>query len=94
MGLSGLPRGNEPLSNAGLTQEGRDIGRYYLSIGPPPLRPEKRPVFSMKNIDNSFWRDKAVGMLNVKAHSINGAIIHSQGLWDRYRQYIKEKYNE
>jgi hypothetical protein len=55
---------------------------------------EKRPVFSMKNIDNSFWRDKAVGMLNVKAHSINGAIIHSQGLWDRYRQYIKEKYNE
>ncbi len=55
---------------------------------------EKRPVFSLRNIDDGFWRDKAVTMLNIKPHSINGAIIQSQGLWDRYRQYVKEKYNE
>jgi hypothetical protein len=67
--------------------------RPRIVAGAPDLT-EQRPVRNLRNIDSGFWRDKAVAMLSVKPHSINGVIIQSNGLWDRYRQYVKEKYNE
>ena len=39
----------------------------------------------------TFWGDKMLALLENKAGQRYKGNLHSVGLWDKYRQYIKEK---
>jgi hypothetical protein len=59
-----------------------------------PSLSEKQSDLDLMNVGDGFWRDKAVAMLT-PGNSIAGRnIIRGDSLWDKYRQYIKEKGHE
>jgi hypothetical protein len=47
--------------------------------------------FDLENTGDSFWRDKVVAMMTSEPHSIRKDSITGPGLWERYREFIKEK---
>ena len=50
--------------------------------------------FGLDGIGDSFWRDKAVAMMTSRPISIQEDYVTGPGLWERYRQFIKEKHYE
>ncbi len=52
---------------------------------------EHQKNFDLENIGDSFWRDKALAMITPQSDSIQTDSVTGPGLWDRYREFIKEK---
>ena len=48
----------------------------------------------LDNSGDSFWRDKAVAMMTSRPIGIQEDYVTGPGLWERYRQFIKEKHYE
>ena len=51
----------------------------------------KRAGFNLEDIGKSFWRAKAISMLDAKPYREIKSYNQSSNLWNKYRQYIKEK---
>ena len=49
---------------------------------------------SLENIGDGFWRTKAIAMLDAKPYHELKDYNQSNSLWEKYRQHIKETYNE
>lgn len=47
--------------------------------------------FDLENTGDSFWRDKVVAMMTSRPHSIRKDFVTGPDLWERYREFIKEK---
>jgi hypothetical protein len=47
--------------------------------------------FDLENTGDSFWRDKVVAMMTSRPSSVNRDFVTGPGLWERYREFIKEK---
>jgi hypothetical protein len=57
------------------------------------------PAVQQRNVDSdnsgdSFWRDKAVAMMTTRPVSIREDYVTGPGLWERYREFVKEKHYE
>jgi anti-sigma factor RsiW len=55
---------------------------------------ERQQSFGLENTGDSFWRDKAVAMMTTRPVSIQEDYVTGPGLWERYREFIKEKHYE
>jgi hypothetical protein len=53
--------------------------------------PSIKRGFSLDDIGKSFWRAKATAMLDAKSYREITSYNQSSNLWNKYRQYIKEK---
>ena len=51
----------------------------------------KRPSFDLEDMGEGFWREKVVAMLNSPSTKIQKDYITGPSLWEKYRQYIKER---
>jgi hypothetical protein len=51
-------------------------------------------IYDLDNTGDSFWRDKAVAMMASRPISIQEDSVANPGLWEKYRQFIKEKHYE
>lgn len=51
----------------------------------------ERPSLDLESIGESFWQKKAMAMLTSPSSKIHGDYVTGPKLWDRYRQFIKEK---
>jgi hypothetical protein len=49
------------------------------------------PENNLMDADEGFWKDKALAMLGNKPQHIESGSTGNDGLWDKYREYIKEK---
>ena len=47
--------------------------------------------FDLENTGDSFWRDKAIAMMTPRSGSIQKGSATGSSLWEKYREYIKEK---
>jgi hypothetical protein len=57
------------------------------------------PAVQQRNLDlgntgDSFWRDKAVALMTPRSEDIQQDSVTGPGLWERYREFIKEKHYE
>ena len=52
------------------------------------------PQRNLENIGDSFWRDKVVAMMTSRPVSIREDYVTGPNLWERYREFIKEKHYE
>jgi len=79
---------------------GAVIGRWSK----PPVLPERAasvairptltvdwPSYQLQNTGGSFWLTKAMAMLRAKPDMINKDYAKGPTLWEKYRQFIKEK---
>ncbi len=79
------------------------VGRWSKS---PALQPKpqrgmvsqgltvKQPSFDLENIGDSFWRKKAMAMLTSRSSKIHKDYVTGPTLWEKYRQFIKERHHE
>ena len=51
----------------------------------------KWPGYAVEDTARSFWRAKAIASLKPRPYRGHKAYMQFGGLWERYRQYIKEK---
>jgi len=61
--------------------------RTITSQGPAT----EQPSFDLESIGESFWREKAVAMLTSPSSRIQKDYVTGPKLWEKYRQFIKEK---
>lgn len=54
----------------------------------------EQPDSDSRDIDDGFWKDKALAMLSARPQRMRDGFISSDGLWNKYREYIKEKNHE
>ncbi len=74
------------------------VGRFTKS---PVVRPERTVASSTVttgqslrdsgDIGEGFWKDKALAMLSAGPQHLQGGFDDGKGLWNKYREYIKEK---
>ncbi len=79
------------------------VGRWSKSPIPPDRTGRiaayrdsatQQRIFDLDNSGDSFWRDKAVAMMTSRPISIQRDSVTGPGLWERYREFIKEKHYE
>ncbi len=51
----------------------------------------EQPSLDLESIGESFWRKKALAMLTSPSSKIHEDYVTGPKLWERYRQFIKEK---
>lgn len=51
----------------------------------------EQPDRDISEIDDGFWKDKALAMLGTRSQSLQDNLGGGDGLWNKYREYIKEK---
>jgi hypothetical protein len=51
----------------------------------------ERPGLDLEGVGESFWQRKALAMLTSPSSQIHGDYVTGPKLWERYRQFIKEK---
>jgi len=51
----------------------------------------EQPSFNLESIGGSFWREKAVAMITSPSSEIHRDYVTGPKLWEKYRQFIKEK---
>ena len=80
---------------------GITVGRWSKSPVPPDrtgqIAAYPGPAVQQRSVDlggNSFWRDKALAMMTSRPISIQEDYVTGPGLWERYREFIKEKHYE
>lgn len=61
------------------------------SVTVSPSLMVKRPGYAVEDTLGSFWRAKAIASLKPRPYRGHKAYMQFGGLWERYRQYIKEK---
>lgn len=63
-----------------------------VAVSPGPIA--KRPGYTPTDSGESFWRAKAIAALRPRRHQTHKGDTQYGNLWERYGQYIKEKYYE
>jgi hypothetical protein len=56
-----------------------------------PILTVKWPSYQLQDMGGSFWLTKAMAMLHGKPDMINKDYAKGPTLWEKYRQFIKEK---
>jgi len=51
----------------------------------------QKKKFDLDDKGDSFWREKVVAMMASRSNGIQADFVTGPGLWERYREYIKEK---
>ena len=79
---------------------GATAGRWSKSPVPPEKpgqitayqNPDKsKPTINLDDIGESFWRQKAVAMITPPLSGIQKDYVTGPKLWEKYRQFIKER---
>jgi hypothetical protein len=56
--------------------------------------PAKRQGFNLDDLGEGIWRDKVTAMLNPPPQKIHKDYVPGPSMWEKYRQYIKERHYE
>lgn len=67
---------------------------FAPSPRPRAVRPTltvKWPSYELHDMGGSFWLTKAMAMLHARPDTINKDYVKGLTLWEKYRQFIKEK---